>query len=45
MLTLVHERTGDRPFEQLEDVISAAELAGIADSYKAIAGASIPGIK
>lgn len=36
----VYERTGDRPFERLEDVISTEELRAISDRYKDIAGYS-----
>lgn len=34
----VWERTGDQPFERIEDVISPAELAAISRRYKEIAG-------
>jgi 2-polyprenyl-6-methoxyphenol hydroxylase-like FAD-dependent oxidoreductase len=40
MLREVWERTGDRPFERIEDVISEAELSEIAERYRAIAGVS-----
>src|SRR5262249_12628418 len=33
-----YERTGDRPFERIEAVISAEELKAISDRYKGIAG-------
>ena len=33
----VYLRTGDRPFERIEDVISADELRAISDGYKRIA--------
>ncbi len=38
ILRLVHERTGDRPFTRVGDVISADELREISDRYKKIAG-------
>ncbi|WP_217998600.1 flavin-dependent oxidoreductase [Novosphingobium naphthalenivorans] len=38
ILKVVHERSGDRPFERIEDVIDPAELAAISNSYKAVAG-------
>ena len=38
ILRTVHERTGDRPFGRIEDVISAGELQAAGESYKRIAG-------
>ena len=38
MITLVEERTGGKPFDRLEDVVSPAELAAIAGGYRTIAG-------
>jgi 2-polyprenyl-6-methoxyphenol hydroxylase-like FAD-dependent oxidoreductase len=38
ILREVYERTGDRPFERIEDVISSEELASISDGYKRVAG-------
>ena len=38
ILQAVHERTGDRPFERITDVISGAEMAALNDSYKRVAG-------
>ena len=38
ILREVWQRTGDRPFARIEDVISAAELRGLSEGYKAIAG-------
>lgn len=38
ILREVYERTGDRPFARIEDVISPAELQGITDNYKRVAG-------
>src|SRR5256885_1247791 len=40
ILREVYERTSDRPFEAIEDVISRAELLAMSDSYKRIAGFS-----
>ncbi len=38
ILREVYERTGDRPFHAIGDVISNEELAAISDSYKVVAG-------
>jgi 2-polyprenyl-6-methoxyphenol hydroxylase-like FAD-dependent oxidoreductase len=38
ILRVVHERTGDRPFERVEDVVSEAELAALMEKYKRVAG-------
>lgn len=38
ILKIVHERSGDRPFERIEDVIDPSELAAISNNYKAVAG-------
>lgn len=38
ILKEVHERTGDRPFSRITDVISTTEMAALNDSYKRIAG-------
>jgi 2-polyprenyl-6-methoxyphenol hydroxylase-like FAD-dependent oxidoreductase len=38
ILREVHERSGDKPFARIEDVVSREELAKIADNYKQIAG-------
>ncbi len=38
ILREVYERTGDRPFKRLEDVISQDELRAISDRYKQVAG-------
>ncbi|SOD63332.1 2-polyprenyl-6-methoxyphenol hydroxylase [Streptomyces zhaozhouensis] len=37
ILKEVHDRTGDRPFERIEDVISHEEMAAISDHYKRVA--------
>jgi 2-polyprenyl-6-methoxyphenol hydroxylase-like FAD-dependent oxidoreductase len=38
ILREIYERTGDRPFERIEAVISAEELKAISERYKVIAG-------
>ena len=38
VLKEVYERTGDRPFDDIEKVISRAELAELQNAYKRIAG-------
>jgi 2-polyprenyl-6-methoxyphenol hydroxylase-like FAD-dependent oxidoreductase len=38
ILREVYERTGDRPFERLEDHVSVTELAEIAENYRRVAG-------
>ncbi len=38
ILREVYERTGDRPFARIEDVIAADELRALSESYKAVAG-------
>ena len=38
ILREVYERTGDKPFERIDDVISAQELAALSDRYKQVAG-------
>jgi 2-polyprenyl-6-methoxyphenol hydroxylase-like FAD-dependent oxidoreductase len=38
ILREVYERTGDKPFARIEDVIAAAELREISDRYKRVAG-------
>ena len=38
ILREVYERTGDQPFERIEAVISAQELAALSDRYKQVAG-------
>jgi len=38
ILREVFERTGDRPFVRIDDVISPQELSALSDSYKRIAG-------
>jgi 2-polyprenyl-6-methoxyphenol hydroxylase-like FAD-dependent oxidoreductase len=38
ILQVVHERSGGKPFERLEDLVSRDELAAITDGYKRVAG-------
>ncbi|HZO92443.1 MAG TPA: flavin-dependent oxidoreductase [Candidatus Baltobacteraceae bacterium] len=38
ILRIVHERTGDRPFERIDEVVSREELVALTDSYKRVAG-------
>ncbi|MES2936705.1 MAG: flavin-dependent oxidoreductase [Pseudomonadota bacterium] len=38
ILRTVHERTHDRPFERIEDVIGADEMTAMAENYQRIAG-------
>jgi 2-polyprenyl-6-methoxyphenol hydroxylase-like FAD-dependent oxidoreductase len=40
ILREVFERTGDKPFDHLEDVISQQELRAISDSFKQITTSS-----
>jgi len=40
ILREVFERTGDRPFKTIDDVISRNELVGLSEGYKRIAGYS-----
>ena len=41
VLRVVHERTGGKRFNKIEDVISNREMQEILDSYKAVAGFQI----
>ncbi|MGZ5215458.1 MAG: flavin-dependent oxidoreductase [Caldimonas sp.] len=38
ILREVHERSGDKPFARIEDIVSQDELAKIANDYKQVAG-------
>jgi 2-polyprenyl-6-methoxyphenol hydroxylase-like FAD-dependent oxidoreductase len=38
ILREVYERTGDKPFAKIDDVITADELRALSDGYKAVAG-------
>ena len=42
ILREVFERTGDRPFAQIEDVISEQEIRALIDGYKRVAGYALP---
>jgi len=42
ILREVHERSGDRPFARIEDVVSREELARIAERYQEVAGLRTP---
>jgi len=42
ILREVFERTGDRPFAQIEDVISDQEIRALSDGYKQVAGYARP---
>jgi 2-polyprenyl-6-methoxyphenol hydroxylase-like FAD-dependent oxidoreductase len=42
ILREVHERSGDKPFARIEDVVSREELTGIAERYKEVAGLRTP---
>jgi 2-polyprenyl-6-methoxyphenol hydroxylase-like FAD-dependent oxidoreductase len=41
ILREVRERSGDRPFERVDDVITRAELNAITDRYRQVSGAEI----
>jgi 2-polyprenyl-6-methoxyphenol hydroxylase-like FAD-dependent oxidoreductase len=45
ILREVWARTGDRPFERIEDVVDPAELRAISDQYKQVAGFSQDAVK
>jgi 2-polyprenyl-6-methoxyphenol hydroxylase-like FAD-dependent oxidoreductase len=38
MLKMVHERSGDRPFDNIDDLISQQERVSIIEDYKRVAG-------
>ena len=42
ILREVYERTGDRPFERIDDVVSQDELAAISERYRRVAGFDRP---
>jgi len=42
ILKIVHERTGDRPFRRIEDVMSEAEIRAVSEGYKRVAGFPAP---
>lgn len=45
ILREVHERSGDRPFERLSDLISDEELRAITERYKSVAGFQVEQLK
>jgi 2-polyprenyl-6-methoxyphenol hydroxylase-like FAD-dependent oxidoreductase len=45
ILREVYERTGDRPFERLEDYVTVGELAEIAENYRRVAGYTVAGLR
>ncbi len=45
ILREVHERTGDRPFARIEDVISREELLNLTDGYKQVAGYTMEDVR
>lgn len=45
ILREVWERTGDKPFKRIEDVITREEMVAITDSYKRVAGYSKEALK
>ena len=38
ILQEVYRRTGDKPFKDIDDVISREELVALSESYKRVAG-------
>jgi hypothetical protein len=38
ILREIYLRTGDKPFDRIEDVISEEELRALSDNYKQVAG-------
>jgi 5-methylphenazine-1-carboxylate 1-monooxygenase len=44
ILREVYERTGDQPFDRIEDVVDPRKLEQILDQYKEIAGYSLAGL-
>lgn len=45
ILREVHERSGDKPFDDLSDLISDQELRAISDRYKSVAGFDVEQLK
>jgi 2-polyprenyl-6-methoxyphenol hydroxylase-like FAD-dependent oxidoreductase len=45
ILREIYERTGDRPFERIDAVISPEELRAITDRYKSVAGYDMPSLQ
>ena len=42
ILREVWQRTGDKPFARIDDVVSREELAALSDGYKRVAGMAAP---
>ena len=45
VLQVVFERTGDKPFDNIEDVVSRDELVAITSRYKQVAGYDLKQLK
>jgi 5-methylphenazine-1-carboxylate 1-monooxygenase len=45
ILREVWQRTGDKPFTRIEDVISAAEIAAMSEGYKQVAGYTLSDVR
>ena len=45
ILQVVHERSGDKPFDRIEDIVTSEELAAINEKYKRVAGFSREALK
>lgn len=45
ILRVVHERTGDKPFARIEDVMSRDEMLAITGSYKRVAGYDLESLR
>ncbi|MET8352241.1 flavin-dependent oxidoreductase [Micromonospora sp. NPDC005206] len=45
ILREVHERSGDKPFERLSDIVSDEELRAITERYKTVAGFQVDQLK
>jgi 2-polyprenyl-6-methoxyphenol hydroxylase-like FAD-dependent oxidoreductase len=45
ILREVQQRSGDRPFADIDDVIAAAELKAITDRYKQVSGADVASLR
>lgn len=45
ILRVVYERTGDKPFDRIEDVVSREEILSITDGYKKVAGYDLESLK
>jgi 2-polyprenyl-6-methoxyphenol hydroxylase-like FAD-dependent oxidoreductase len=45
ILRVVHERTGDKPFARIEDVVSREEMLAITGNYKRVAGYDLESLR